>query len=154
MFAHIIICRQETIKENKLECMQGSSGKVTLVTGAHKGIGFEVARQLGKAGCTVVIGSRDLSRGYEAAEKLKAENIDARAVELDSSQRETIEGAAAKIGSDLQRLDILVNNAGIVDRADAEKGGGKPCTHSTRVTLSTRDRDRLQNSDQLWVENV
>jgi NAD(P)-dependent dehydrogenase (short-subunit alcohol dehydrogenase family) len=77
---------------------------VALVTGANKGIGFEVARQLGKAGCTVVIGSPDLSRGYEAAEKLKAENIDARAVELDLSRRETIEAAAARIGSDLQRL--------------------------------------------------
>jgi len=43
--------------------------KVVLITGANKGIGFEVARQLGHSGFTVLLGARDASRGEEAARK-------------------------------------------------------------------------------------
>jgi NAD(P)-dependent dehydrogenase (short-subunit alcohol dehydrogenase family) len=95
-----------------------SSNKIALITGANKGIGFEVARQLGKQSCTVLIGARDTSLGEEAAAKLKKEGIDARFVELDVTHRETIEAARAKIEKEFGRLDILVNNAGINVRGD------------------------------------
>ena len=57
--------------------------KVALVTGANKGIGFEVARGLGKAGFTVLLGARDATRGEEAAAKLRAEALDVRFVHAD-----------------------------------------------------------------------
>ncbi len=93
---------------------QSVENKVALITGANKGIGLEIARQLGVQGITVLIGARDEKRGQEAAEKLHAEhNIDARAVQLDVTNQGTIEAAAKHIESEFGKLDILVNNAGI-----------------------------------------
>ncbi|MBV9887940.1 MAG: SDR family oxidoreductase [Acidobacteria bacterium] len=95
-----------------------SSNKIALITGANKGIGYEVARQLGKQNCTVLIGARNTKLGEDAAAKLKKENIDARFIELDVTNRDSIKAATAKIEKDFGRLDILVNNAGINVRGD------------------------------------
>ncbi|HCF27164.1 MAG TPA: short-chain dehydrogenase [Cyanobacteria bacterium UBA11049] len=95
-----------------------TTGKIALITGANKGIGLEIARQLGTQGITVLIGARDEKRGSEAAEKLQAENIDVRAVQLDVTNQESIDAAAKYIESEFGKLDILVNNAGIaIDNA-------------------------------------
>jgi NAD(P)-dependent dehydrogenase (short-subunit alcohol dehydrogenase family) len=91
-----------------------SQPKTALITGANKGIGFEVARQLGKAGFTILLGARNLALGEQAAATLRAEQIDVRALELDITRPETVAAAAATIPS----LDVLVNNAGIADPAD------------------------------------
>ena len=101
--------------------------QVALITGANKGIGFETARQLGKLGITVILGSRDAARGDGAAAKLRAEGIDARPIKLDVTASKD-RGAAVKFLQDnFGKLDILVNNAGI-----AEEGGwGKNTTSST-----------------------
>jgi len=87
--------------------------KIALITGANKGIGKEIARQLGALGMTVLIGARDAQRGEEAAAELKANGVDARAISIDVTDEAGISAAAAKIESDYGRLDILVNNAGI-----------------------------------------
>lgn len=92
---------------------QAIEGKIALITGANKGIGLEIARQLGEQGITVLLGVRDENRGREAAEKLKAENIDARIVQLDVTNQDTIDAAAKHIESEFGKLDILVNNAGV-----------------------------------------
>lgn len=91
--------------------------KVALITGANKGIGFEIARQLTQSGCMVLLGARNPSRGIEAAEKFKHLG-DVRAIELDLDRPNTIEQAAKTINAQFGRLDILVNNAGMVDPAD------------------------------------
>jgi len=98
--------------------MAGSSGQVALITGANKGIGFEIARRLGQAGLTVLLGARNVDLGKAAAAKLCSEKLDVRFVELDLARPETIEAVAATIGAEFQRLDVLVNNAGILDAAD------------------------------------
>ncbi len=87
--------------------------KIALITGANKGIGKDIARQLGALGMTVLIGARDTGRGEEAATELRASGMDARAVTLDVTDPATLDAAAAKIASDYGRLDVLVNNAGI-----------------------------------------
>jgi NAD(P)-dependent dehydrogenase (short-subunit alcohol dehydrogenase family) len=87
--------------------------KIALITGANKGIGKEIARQLGALGMTVLIGARDPQRGEEAAAELKANGTDAYAIVLDVTDPATIDAAAAKIGAEYGRLDVLVNNAGI-----------------------------------------
>jgi hypothetical protein len=83
---------------------------VALITGANKGTGREIARQLAARGLTVLIGSRDPSRGQAAAAELGGS---ARAIALDVTDTASIAAAAAQIRRDLGRLDILVNNAGI-----------------------------------------
>jgi len=92
------------------------SSPVALVTGANKGIGHEIARELAAQGFTVLVGARDLARGEAAARGIAG---DARALQLDVTQADSIAAAAARIRRELGRLDVLVNNAGI-SRARAE----------------------------------
>lgn len=89
------------------------SGKVALVTGGNKGIGFEVARQLAELNHRVVIGSRDEERGRTAAEKLRSEGAEASYVVLDVSNPDSVATAIQLIDQQSGRLDVLVNNAGI-----------------------------------------
>ena len=102
--------------------MHDQSKSIALVTGANKGIGFEVARCLGKAGLIVVVGARNPSLGQAATATLNAEAVDARYIELDVLRPVTIAAAAAWLAAEFQRLDVLVNNAGINDPADGPPG--------------------------------
>ena len=95
--------------------MQQANSRVVLVTGANKGIGFEIASELGRAGDTVILGARNPELGRKAAAKLSDEQIDARFVELDVDREKSVQAAAARIAEDFDHLDILVNNAGIAD---------------------------------------
>ena len=112
-----------------------SPSKVALITGANKGIGLETARQLGKQGITVIIGSRDASRGNAAAAQLKGEGIAAHFVQLDVTDQASVTAAAAMIEKDFGQLDILVNNAGVLDYG----GEATPGTVSQAILRSTFD---------------
>jgi NAD(P)-dependent dehydrogenase (short-subunit alcohol dehydrogenase family) len=83
---------------------------VALVTGANKGIGLQIAKDLSAHGLTVLVGSRDLEAGETAA---KSVGDDARAVQLDVTDPASIAAAAERICNEFGRLDVLVNNAGI-----------------------------------------
>jgi NAD(P)-dependent dehydrogenase (short-subunit alcohol dehydrogenase family) len=109
---------QTDFSGGKESVMQSQEEHVALITGANKGIGFEIARQLGKARHLVLLGARDASLGEAAASTLKAESIDVHFIHIDLSKPATIQAAAATIEADWGRLDVLVNNAGIADRAD------------------------------------
>ncbi len=78
-----------------------SEQKIALVTGANKGIGLEIARQLGQQGITVLVGARDTRRGEEAARQLQQEGIQARFLPLDVTDQATIDSAAQTIAIDL-----------------------------------------------------
>lgn len=95
-----------------------SNHKSALVTGATKGIGREIARQLGDLGYTVIIGARDLARGEATAKELIAEGIDAEVVRLEVTDDDSIRAAAAWIDEVHGRLDVLVNNAAIIADGD------------------------------------
>lgn len=112
-----------------------ASNKIALVTGANKGIGFEIAKKLGAAGCTVILGARNEKLGREACEKLKAAGSKAEYINLDLLNPETIEQAAKTIEKNYGRLDILVNNAGILERGDDSPT--KTTVESVEVTLRT-----------------
>ncbi len=92
--------------------------KVALITGANKGIGLEIARQLGAQGIIVVVGSRDPQKGQEAVDTLKAEGIDAYTLKLEVTDAADREAALPFLQEKFGRLDILVNNAGVL--LDAE----------------------------------
>src|SRR5215475_6942202 len=102
--------------------MESQTTRLALITGANKGIGFEIARQLGKADHCVLLGARNASLGEAAAFTLKAVGIDVRFINIDLGKPATIQTAAATIEADYGRLDVLVNNAGIADRADGAPG--------------------------------
>src|SRR5882762_10282888 len=72
-------------------------GKIALITAANKGIGRQLARQLGKEGVTVLIAARNAELGNAAAEKLKADGADVHFIELDVTKPETIANAAQTI---------------------------------------------------------
>lgn len=92
--------------------------RIALVTGANKGIGFAVARQIAQAGVRVILGARDAHRGQAAAESLIDEGLDVSTVALDLNDQASISAAASHIAAKYGRLDILVNNAGVFDSAD------------------------------------
>ena len=101
-------------------------GKIALITGANKGIGFEVARQLGTEGITVLVGARDPQLGEGAAAKLRTEGVDAYFVEMDVTKSESIAKAAEQIRGQYDRLDILVTNAGVVAKGDGPPSVADP----------------------------
>jgi NAD(P)-dependent dehydrogenase (short-subunit alcohol dehydrogenase family) len=87
---------------------------VALVTGGNRGLGFEICRQLAKNGQRVLLGSRDASKGEEAARRLVAEGLEVKAQQLDVTDGESIRVAAAAIQRAHGALDVLVNNAGVM----------------------------------------
>jgi NAD(P)-dependent dehydrogenase (short-subunit alcohol dehydrogenase family) len=92
---------------------------VALVTGANKGIGLQIAKDLAAHGFTVLVGSRDLERGGAAARDIDG---DAHAIQLDVTDQASIQAAAKRIRDEFGRLDVLVNNAGISHAVELEPG--------------------------------
>ena len=86
--------------------------KIALVTGANKGIGFEICRQLAGLGCTVLLGARDTVRGSTAAEQLQTEGLDVVPVRVDMRDPASFSPLHDWIAATHGRLDILINNVG------------------------------------------
>jgi NAD(P)-dependent dehydrogenase (short-subunit alcohol dehydrogenase family) len=100
-----------------------SAKRIALVTGGNKGIGLELSRNLSSAGCTVLLGARDIGRGQQAVRQLEQAGLsDIHFIEIDVTRQDTITAAAHQIGSRYGRLDILMNNAGINLRGDGLPG--------------------------------
>src|SRR3954453_1846699 len=89
------------------------NAKTALVTGANKGIGFEVERELARMGLRIFLGARNIEAGRAAAEKLQADG-DVAFLEIDVSDAESIRRAADELAGHANHLDVLVNNAGIL----------------------------------------
>jgi NAD(P)-dependent dehydrogenase (short-subunit alcohol dehydrogenase family) len=92
--------------------MTHSRLRITLVTGANKGIGRATARRLGELGLRVYLGARDESRGQEAERELRADGLDVHALRLDVTDETSVTQAAKHLDEAEGRLDALVNNAG------------------------------------------
>jgi len=88
--------------------------KIVLVTGANKGIGFGIAKYLGKSGWQVIIGARDGQRAEKAVNELKSAGVDVLGwVNIELRDLANIEQAAKEVGEKYPELTLLVNNAGI-----------------------------------------
>ncbi|MBM9506449.1 SDR family NAD(P)-dependent oxidoreductase [Actinacidiphila acididurans] len=103
-----------------------SGQRIALITGANKGLGLEIARQLGTLGAVVVLGCRDAGRGRAAAGDLAAAGITAVPLLLDVTDQATITAAAKDIDGRFGRLDVLVNNAGVTGGFFGPPSGATP----------------------------
>jgi NAD(P)-dependent dehydrogenase (short-subunit alcohol dehydrogenase family) len=97
--------------------MKDPADRTALVTGANKGIGFEIARQLGARGFRVLLTARDRARGEQAAAKLAATGAKVTFVPLDVSDAKSIQSLASTLAKSFDHLDVLVNNAGILENS-------------------------------------
>ncbi|WNS43872.1 SDR family NAD(P)-dependent oxidoreductase [Paenibacillus sp. MMS20-IR301] len=87
--------------------------QIAFVTGANKGIGLETARQLGNAGWKVLLGARNTQLGREAAAELRSQGLDVEFLQIDMTDKQSIEQAAGIIQTDYPALTLLINNAGM-----------------------------------------
>ncbi len=88
--------------------------RIALVTGANRGIGLEIVRQLSRQGLTAVLASRDLAKGRAAAASLSSAAPEPPVVALDVTEPDSIRSAVAEVLDCYGRIDVLVNNAGIL----------------------------------------
>ncbi len=105
-----------------------SEKTIALVTGANKGIGYEIAAGLGARGWSVGVGARDEQRRKDAVAKLRAAGADAFGVPLDVTDAGSVAAAVQLVEERAGRLDVLVNNAGVA--------GGRP-EEPTTIDLGT-----------------
>ncbi|MBK9151572.1 MAG: SDR family NAD(P)-dependent oxidoreductase [Saprospiraceae bacterium] len=94
--------------------------KTVLVTGANKGIGLEIARQLLTRGCSVIISGRDSEKLATAKVELQKENHEPGILIMNVSDTESIANAANYLSSLNIKLDVLINNAAIMDSLDKD----------------------------------
>lgn len=88
--------------------------RIALVTGANRGIGLEIVRQLSRQGLIAVLGARDTAKGRAAAATLASEGLEPPVVALDVADAESVAAAVAEVIDLFSRIDVLVNNAGIL----------------------------------------
>ena len=119
--------------------------RVALVTGANKGVGKQVARELVASGLTVYVGSRDLVRGQTAAAEIGDGAV---AVQLDVTDSASIAAAAERIGAEVGRLDVLVSNAGI------SHTDGDGFTMEQYAAMSKPSSAPLDEMRAVWDVNV
>ena len=91
--------------------MKNQPTKIALITGGNRGIGYAIAQGLLKADFQVIIGSRNLEKCQEAAEKLNSPSVSA--VEIDIADDNSINQAFNELNGKIDGLDVLINNAGI-----------------------------------------
>jgi NAD(P)-dependent dehydrogenase (short-subunit alcohol dehydrogenase family) len=88
--------------------------RTVLVTGANRGIGFAIARQLGELGNSVLLGSRDLKAGEDAAASLRRLGVDVTPIQLDLAVATKIDAAVDDVQESGRSVDVLINNAGVL----------------------------------------
>lgn len=119
---------------------------VALVTGANKGIGQQIAKDLVGQGYIVLIGSRNLSNGEVAAKEIGS---GAHSLQLDVTDQSSIDVAATRIRADFGRLDALVNNAGVSHAGKAGEGFPKDAMATNLLTNAPMESIR-----RVWEVNV
>jgi NAD(P)-dependent dehydrogenase (short-subunit alcohol dehydrogenase family) len=124
---------------------ENSTQKIALVTGANKGIGYEIAAGLGRLGWKVGVGARDEARREAGVEALRAGGADAFGVPLDVTD-DTSATAAAALLAEMGGLDALVNNAGITGGMPQEPTAVSPETMRTVVETNVIGVIRVTNA--------
>jgi NAD(P)-dependent dehydrogenase (short-subunit alcohol dehydrogenase family) len=123
-----------------------SEQTIALVTGANKGIGYEIAAGLGALGWTVGVGGRDEERREAAVEKLRAAGVDAFGVPLDVTDDASVAAATELVEERAGRLDVLVNNAGVTGGMPQEPTRVDPAAVRTAVETNVIGVIRVTNA--------
>jgi NAD(P)-dependent dehydrogenase (short-subunit alcohol dehydrogenase family) len=123
-----------------------SEQTIALVTGANKGIGYEIAAGLGALGWAVGVGARDDERREAAVQKLRAGGADAFGVPLDVTGDASVTAAAALLDERFGRLDVLVNNAGILGGWPQNPTAVDPATVLAAVDVNVLGVIRVTNA--------
>jgi len=110
--------------------------RIALVTGANRGIGLEIVRQLSRQGLIAVLCSRDLEKGKAAAATLASEGLEPPVVALDVTDPDSIRVAVAEVSDLFGRIDVLVNNAGILKEGFAKEDSSVLDVSADLVTLT------------------
>jgi NAD(P)-dependent dehydrogenase (short-subunit alcohol dehydrogenase family) len=116
--------------------------KTALVTGANKGIGYEVARRLAGNGFQVSIGARNRDAGRKAADEIAKKSGKATFLEIDVADNSSVTGAAREFAKTADHLDVLVNNAGII--VDGDNAILETSDELLRKTLETNTLGALR----------
>ena len=116
--------------------------KTALITGANKGIGNEVARQLAAKGFHVFVGARNAKAGRKATEEIAKICGKGTFLEIDVADEDSVTTAAREFSNIEDRLDVLVNNAGII--ADGDKAILEISDDLFRKTLETNTLGALR----------
>jgi NAD(P)-dependent dehydrogenase (short-subunit alcohol dehydrogenase family) len=119
---------------------------IALVTGANKGIGYEIAAGLGALGWSVGVGARSAESRDTAVGKLRAAGVDAFGVPLDVTDDASVTAAADVIEQRFGRLDVLVNNAGITGSASQQPTTVDPATIRRAVETNVLGVVRVTNA--------
>ena len=97
------------------------SGKVAIVTGGSRGIGFAISEGLASSGAAIVIADILTEQGEEAAKKIEAKGFKTKSIPVDVSKRDSVETLVSQTVKDFGHIDILVNCAGIILRKPIEQ---------------------------------
>ncbi|MDF7813763.1 SDR family NAD(P)-dependent oxidoreductase [Hymenobacter sp. YC55] len=128
-----------------MKAQHGQATRIALVTGANQGIGLQVAKELVANGYTVLVGSRNLTKGEEAATGIGAGAIP---IQLDVTNSTSIAKAAERIHTEYGRIDVLVNNAGISQAGRANRTF-EEATNEARASMAS-----LEEVKAIWETNV
>lgn len=147
-------------KKKDLATTYDFKGKIAVITGASRGIGFAIAEALASRGCTVVVTSRNSASAEDAATQLAV--YDARVVPYKCDVRDelSVERLFAFVGDEFNQLDFLINNAGIygpakpIDEVDTKAWRETLDVNLTGTFLCTRHALPLMKSGSIMVNNL
>lgn len=123
-----------------------SQTRAALVSGANRGIGLEIARQLARLGYLTAIGARDTAKGQAAADELRNEGLELPVIALDVDDPASCAKAVDEVVGMFGRLDVLVNNAAFFSRSLRQanrarsSSGPKPSVRRSRPMSSVHSR--------------
>lgn len=142
------------------ENVPDQTGKMAIVTGSNTGIGFEAARMLAEKGAKVILAVRTVSKGEEAAKRIreKSAGADLKVLELDLANLESVKNFAEKFNEEFSKLDLLINNAGVMIPPYTKTADGFELqfgtNHLGHFALTARLLEVLEKTPDARVVNV